>query len=153
QQCQDHWRQLNAAVAQCDAQIARHTAAIVGVTDAPLPAAGFAQRRIQKNMPAALPVYEEAHRLLGVDLSSVPAISGDVLGAVMSELGTAPHIREKFRSAEAFASWLGLCPDNRISGGRILKAGTRKVTNRIANILRLAANALSRAHGRMGDYV
>ena len=61
--------------------------------------------------------------------------------------------REKFRSAEAFASWLGLCPDNRISGGRILKAGTRKVTNRIANILRMAANALSREQGRMGEYV
>ena len=62
-------------------------------------------------------------------------------------------LREKFRSAEAFASWLGLCPDNRISGGRILKAGTRKVTNRIANILRMAANAMSRAHGPMGEFV
>jgi hypothetical protein len=35
----------------------------------------------------------------------------------------------------------------------VLKAGTRKVTNRIANILRLAANALSRAHGPMAEYV
>lgn len=104
-------------------------------------------------MPAAMPVYEEAHRLLGVDLSSVPGISGGVLCTLMSEIGTASHLREKFRSAEAFASWLGLCPDNRISGGRILKAGTRKVSNRIANILRLAANALSRADGPMGDYV
>ena len=32
-------------------------------------------------------------------------------------------------------------------------ATTRKVTNRIANILRMAANALSRAQGRMGEYV
>jgi hypothetical protein len=71
----------------------------------------------------------------------------------MSELGTANDVREKFRSAEAFASWLGLCPDNRISGGRILKTGTRKVANRVANILRLAANSLGRAEGRMGDYV
>ena len=73
--------------------------------------------------------------------------------AVMNELGTANDVREKFRSAEAFASWLGLCPDNRISGGRILKTGTRKVANRVANILRLAANSLGRAEGRMGDYV
>ena len=40
-----------------------------------------------------------------------------------------------------------------VSGGRVLKAGTRKVTNGIANILRMAANALSRAHGPMGEYV
>jgi transposase len=104
-------------------------------------------------MPAALPVYAEAHRLFGVDLSSLPGVSGGVLCTLMSELGTASHVREKFRSAEAFASWLGLCPDNRISGGRVLKTGTRKVTNRVASILRLAANALSRADGRMGGYV
>jgi transposase len=152
-QCQARWRQLGEAIAEADAEIARRTAAIGGTTAEPLPAAGFAQRRVQKNMIAAMPVYEEAHRLLGVDLSAVPGISGGVLCTLMSELGTAGHIREKFRSAEAFASWLGLCPDNRISGGRVLKAGTRKVTNRVANILRLAAGALGRAAGRMGDHV
>jgi transposase len=152
-QCQARWQQLGVSITECDQEIAQRTAAIPGVTDAPLPAAPAAQRRVQKNQPAVLPVYAEAHRLLGVDLSGVPGVSGGVLCTLMSELGTATHIRQKFRSAEAFASWLGLCPDNRISGGRILKAGTRKVTNRIANILRMAANALSRAHGRMGEYV
>ena len=83
----------------------------------------------------------------------MPDVSGGVLCLLLSELGTATHIRENFRSAEAFASSLGLCPDNRVSGGRILKAGTRKVTNRISNILRMAANALSREQGRMGEFV
>lgn len=152
-QVQARWQQLGDAIVECDGEIARRTAAIAGVTDAPLPKAPAAQRRAQKNMITAMPVYEEAHRLLGVDLSAVPGISGGVLCVLMSELGTATHIREKFRSAEAFASWLGLCPDNRVSGGRILKAGTRKVTNRIANLLRMAANALSRAGGPMGEYV
>ena len=92
----------------------------------------------KKNMPARLPVYDEAYRLFGVDLSAVSGVSGGVFCVLMSELGTANDVREKFRSAEAFASWLGLCPDNRISGGRILKTGTRKVANRVANILRLA---------------
>jgi transposase len=152
-QCQGRWQQLCAAVAECDQEIATRTAAIAGVTQEPLPAAPALQRRLQKNMPTIMPVYEEAHRLLGVDLSGVPGVSGGVLCVLLSEIGTATHFRTKFRSAESFASWLGLCPDNRISGGRILKAGTRKVTNRIANILRLAANALSRAAGRMGEYV
>ncbi len=52
-------------------------------------------------MPNAMPVYEEAHRLLGVDLSGIPGVSGGVLCTLMSELGCASHIREKFRSAEA----------------------------------------------------
>lgn len=152
-QCQARWRQLCAAVAECDREIALRTATLSGVTDEPLPPAPALQRRVQKNMPATMPVYEEAHRLFGVDLSAVPGVSGGVLCVLMSEIGTATHLREKFRSAEAFASWLGLCPDNRISGGRILKAGTRKVSNRLANILRLAANSLARADGPMGDYV
>ena len=152
-QCQTRWQQLLQSIAECDTELARRTAALAGVTAAPLPAARPEQRRVHKNMPATMPVYEEAHRLLGVDLSAVPGISGGVLCVLISELGTAQHLREKFRSAEAFASWLGLCPDNRISGGRILKAGTRKVANRLATILRLAANSLSRASGRLGDFV
>jgi transposase len=152
-QCQARWREITAASAQADEEIARRTAAIASENDAPLPEAPAAQRRIQKNMPTALPVYAEAHRILGVDLSAIPGISGGVLCTLLSELGGAGHIRARFRSAEAFASWLGLCPDNRISGGRILKAKTRKVANRVANILRLAAQAVSRADGKMGDYV
>ena len=70
-----------------------------------------------------------------------------------SELGTAGHIREKFPSAHAFASWLGLCPDNRVSGGRVLKAKTRKVSNPITQVLRMAAQAASRANGKMCEYV
>jgi hypothetical protein len=36
------------------------------------------QRRLQKNMPARLPVHDEAYRLFGVDLSAVPGVSGGV---------------------------------------------------------------------------
>jgi transposase len=152
-QCQARWREITAATAEADEEIARRTAAISSESAAPLPEAPATQRRIQKNMPSAMPVYAEAHRILGVDLSAIPGVSGGVLCTLISELGTAAHIREKFRSAHAFASWLGLCPDNRISGGRILKAKTRKVANRVANILRMAAQAVSRADGKLGDYV
>lgn len=152
-QCQARWQQLGAAVTECDQEIATRTAALAGETDEPLPEAPAQQRRVQKNTPLAMPIYKEAYRLFAVDLSGVPGVGGGVLCTLLSEIGTATQLREKFRSAEAFASWLGLCPDNRISGGRILKAGTRKVRNRLANILRLAASALGRAAGPMGDYV
>ncbi|MCV6900816.1 hypothetical protein OE165_27680, partial [Escherichia coli] len=71
-QCQSRWEQISQAIADCDTDIARRTAALAGVTDEPLPAAGFEQRRTQKNMITAMPVYAEAHRLLGTDLSAVP---------------------------------------------------------------------------------
>ena len=38
----------------------------------------------------------------------------------------------RFANASAFVSWLGLCPDNRVSGGKILSVRTRAVKNRAA---------------------
>ena len=151
-QCQERWQQICASVQECDEQIATLTAAISGETQAPCPAAPKSQRLVQKNTPLAMPIYEEAWRFYGVDLSAVPGVSSGVLCVLMSELGTASHIREAFPSAGAFTSWLGLCPDNRITGGRVLRARTRKIVNRVSNILRLAASALGRAAGKMGDY-
>jgi transposase len=151
-QCQQRWQQLCAAVGECEQQIATLTAAIEGETRQPCPPAPRLQRLAQKNTPLALPIYEEAWRFFGVDLSAVPGVGSGVLCVLMSELGTASHLREAFPTLGAFTSWLGLCPDNRITGGRVLRARTRKVIHRVANILRLAAAAVARAANKMGEY-
>jgi transposase len=38
----------------------------------------------------------------------------------------------RFRNAPAFASWLGLCPENKISGGKVLYTKRRRVRTREA---------------------
>ena len=43
QQCQTRWQQLHQSIGECDQEIARRTAAIGSVTDAPLPEAPAAQ--------------------------------------------------------------------------------------------------------------
>ena len=58
---------------------------------------------------------------------------------------------EKFATAKHFASWLGLCPDNRITGGKILSSKTRAVKSRVATALRLAAQSMWRAQNYFGD--
>jgi transposase len=58
----------------------------------------------------------------------------------------------KFRSASAFASWMGLCPDNDISGGKVLWVGTRKVKCRAATALRLAAQSLHHSKSALCDF-
>jgi hypothetical protein len=59
---------------------------------------------------------------------------------------------ERFATAKHFASWLGLCPDNRITGGRILSAATRDVKSRTAYALRMAAQSLQRSQSALGEY-
>ena len=89
-----------------------------------------------------MPIFEEGWRFCRGDLSAVTGVGFSVLGTLMSELGRGSQFKSAFRSAEAFASWLGLCPDNRVSGGRMLKAKTRKVVSRVAAALRLATQSL-----------
>ena len=58
----------------------------------------------------------------------------------------------RFRHASAFAAWLGLCPEKRVSGGKVLFCKTRRVAHRAATALRLGDHSLSRAKGYFGDF-
>lgn len=89
-------------------------------------------------------VFEEAYRFYKVDLSRVEAVGAGLLTTLMTELGSAEPLLEAFRTVESFASWNGLCPDNRITGGRMPKAKTRAAEGRVAQGFRLAAHKLAR---------
>lgn len=58
----------------------------------------------------------------------------------------------RFPNASAFGSWLGLCLDRQVSGGRVLYTRTGKVKNRIANALRMGATCLYHAKNYLGDF-
>ena len=103
---------------------------------ATLPTAKDSVKKCKVMPPArAMALREEAYRILGVDLTTIPGIRVLHVPCILAELGGDVS---KFRSAEAFSSWMGLCPDNDISGGKVLWSGTRKVKNRIAVTLRMA---------------
>jgi transposase len=53
----------------------------------------------------------------------------------------------RWNTEKSFASWLGLCPDNRVNG-KILNRGTRQVVNRAATALCSAACSLIRSQER-----
>jgi transposase len=89
------------------------------------------------------------YRIFGVDLTAVPGINVLTAYTILSEIG--PDLSQ-FRSGAAFASWLGLCPHNKITGGKILSAQTRQVKNRAARAFRMAANALFRSQSPLGDF-
>ncbi|HLA13044.1 MAG TPA: IS110 family transposase [Pyrinomonadaceae bacterium] len=88
-------------------------------------------------------------RVFGVDLTKVPGIHVGIAQTLFGEIG--PDFN-KFKSASAFASWMALCPDNEISGGKVLWTGTRKVKSRAAKALRLAAQSLAHSKSALGDF-
>ena len=54
---------------------------------------------------------------------------------------------------QRFASWLGLCPNFKHTGGKGKSRRTRKGKNRMAWALRLAAWSLMRSKGYLGVYL
>ena len=58
---------------------------------------------------------------------------------VMNEVGAD---MSKFPDDKHFASWLGLCPGTKITGGKVMSGKTARVTNRAAQAFKLAAAAL-----------
>jgi transposase len=56
-------------------------------------------------------------------------------------------------SAAHFISWLALCPENDISGGKLLWRGARKVKNRAGHLFRLAAFSLHHSLTPLGNYL
>jgi len=147
-QSQTLWQAHQEQVEQCDAEIARMLAQFDAQTNQPLPEARTPNRSTRAFQPGFNP-REECHRVLGVDLTAVPGFQAPTVRVLLGELG--PGFAEKFTTAKHFASWLGLCPDNRITGAKIYSLSTRPVKSRVAEALRLAAQSLSRAQTYFGD--
>jgi transposase len=57
-----------------------------------------------------------------------------------------------FKNARFFCSWLGLCPHNKISGGKILSSHTLPGSNRVAQALRIAASTLWHSKSYLGSF-
>jgi hypothetical protein len=58
----------------------------------------------------------------------------------------------KWPTDKHFSSWLGLCPDNRIRGGKVLSSGSRPVQNRASRALRMAAQSLRTSPSYLGAF-
>jgi transposase len=68
----------------------------------------------------------------------------DVTTALVVVLATGADL-SRFPTAKHFASWLGLSPGTKISGGKLLSGRTLPNANRVAQALRLAALRTSKS--------
>lgn len=83
----------------------------------------------------------------GVDLTVIEGIEESTALVVLSEIGLD---MSRWPSEKDFASWLCLCPNHKITGGKVYSRRTRPSANRAATALRLAANALHSSKSALG---
>ncbi len=142
--CQEH-------IADCDREVERLLTtfdAKVDVKDHPLPPSKRGNKKPQRNEPK-FDLRTHLYRISGVDLTQVNGLAVSTAQTIVSEIGLNIH---RWPTEKQFASWLGLCPDNRISGGKILKSKTRHVVNRAACAFRLGAQSLKYSQSALGAY-
>ena len=140
------YRSYQTLIVDCDTEIRRCLDEFKPPTDTP---AGAERKDPQgQRQPNGGVLRNELKRIFGVDLTRIPGIRTGIAQTLFGEIG--PDFT-KFRSASAFA-WMGLCPDNDISGGKVLCVGTRKVKCRAATALRMAAQSLHHSKSSLGDF-
>ena len=135
-------------IAECDREIEAQLERFEDSSDGEPPAPN-GKKRNQKNAPR-FDVQGQLYRMTGVDLTRIDGVDAYTALKVISETGTD---MTKWPSAKHFASWLGLSPNNRITGGRVMSSKTKPSANRAAGALRLAANALHRSDSALGAFL
>jgi transposase len=156
-QCQQRRAQILASLQECDAQIGGLCAAVPG-EDLPPPdsprgsrPASRGSKASHKNSPG-FAVQQESLRFYGVDLCTADGIGVSTVAVLMSEIGPREQLLKAFKNCHALSSWLGFCPDTRITGGKVIRSKTRKVNSRLGQALRMAAQGVMHSKSEMGQY-
>jgi transposase len=102
----------------------------------------------QPNAPT-FDIRAALHAILGLDLTQITGLGPYLALKLVSECGTD---LSAWPSAKHFTSWLCLAPGNKISGGKVLSARTRRSGNRAAALLRLAATTVGRTDTALGAF-
>jgi transposase len=138
-------------IAECDEHIQRHLQTLTSRPpstegDRHPPVAPMKKKRAKGNSPT-FPLDKELVRITGVDFTRIDGINVMTAQTIISEVGLD---MTRWPSESHFASWLGLCPNNAVSGGRVLRRDTRRIVNRAATAFRIAASTLRLSDSYLG---
>jgi hypothetical protein len=135
-----------AKVVECDREIEAVLDACMPI-DRPTLAAPPKAR--YKGRPANEPAFN-MREALGIDLTQLQGSGAYTALMLIGEYGTD---MTKWPTAKHFTSWRTSAPGNKISGGKLLSAKTRRSANRAAKWLRLAAVNVGRTQTALGGLI
>lgn len=102
-----------------------------------------------KNHPR-FDVRKYLERIHGVDVLAIYGLSSTGGLELLAETGTD---LSKWQNDKHFVSWLNLCPNNKISGGKLISSKLlKKKPNAASQAFRQAANAVQKSNNWLGDY-
>lgn len=105
------------------------------------------RRRKKRGNAPRFDLREALFRMSGTDLTQIDGIDTITAITVLSEAG---YDMSKWATEHHFVSWLRLCPDNRISGDKVIGKGRLPTNNRLTVAFRMAANSLRKSNTYLG---
>jgi transposase len=138
-------------IMECEARVEQHLAELDMKTDfAQVMAENGALQARSASVRLELRRQARLVSVCGADLTRVPGLSTLAVQTIIAETGLDMNC---WKSEKHFCSWLKLCPDNRISGGKVLSSRAGKTKNRATAMFRLAAQSAMRSQTAIGAFI
>ncbi|MDZ8239224.1 MAG: IS110 family transposase [Nostoc sp. ChiQUE01a] len=132
-----------------DAQIEKCLASFEPKTLDQPPTTGKKRRKKPTANHPNFDLHKYLYRIAGVDFTLIDGLDALTVQTILSEVGLNP---KGFPTVKHFTSWLGLCPGQKVTGGKVKSSQTLTVVNRAANAFRMAAFSLTHSHSALGAF-
>jgi transposase len=150
QQAVDQYDFLAQQLQACDGHIEECLQAFVPDVEADSPPSTPVRTwRSSRSNPLSFDVQAYLEAMTGVDLTQIDGIDSLTALKIISEIGLD---MTRWPTSKHFAAWLGLCPGNKLSGGKRYRMRSKPSANRAATALRLAAQGVANSHSALGAY-
>ncbi len=107
------------------------------------------KRKVSGKHKAKFNLTAYLKEILVVDVTEVFGISELNALTILSEVG---RDMSKWKTEHHFTSWLGLAPNTKISGGKVISSRIKKKKHHAGQAFRIAANSLYHSKSPLGDY-
>jgi len=151
-QALEAYRFVEQQIQTCDREVEQLLISMEKAADKPkrpLPEGGLTGCEKRRGNAPEYDVQSHLYQLTGVDLTQAPGLGAAAVQSLIAETGTDMN---RWLSEKHFASWLGLAPDPKISGGHVIGHNHRHVQSRAAKLFRISAMTLHRSPSWLGAF-
>lgn len=137
-------------IASLDKEIEKCLASFEPKTEEELPTTKKKRRKKPTANHPNFDLHSFLYRIAGVDFTLIDGLDALNVQTILSEVGLNPG---RFPTVKHFTSWLGLCPGQKITGGKVKSSKTRPVVNRAACAFRMAAFSLTQSRSARSRFL
>lgn len=150
EQCYFLYDQHRQMIQKCDTELEKQLQVIcASKNDGVVPEIPKTRKKASTKSKVPFNLTAYMNEILEVNVSKVDGLGDLSVLTIMSEVGTD---MTKWKTEHHFTSWLGLAPNTKVSGGKIISSKIKKKKHHAGQAFRMAAISLSNSKSHLGDY-